>query len=153
MKNYAFRVDDFEKEEIDKVKESLNMTSSEFWITCFVFYCDHHKIKIKNDIKLKYEKYKMRELNRNMFFFKNALQAVYMQIEWQLRLKNNTYDENRIVIIIKKYLDMYEKLPDDIKIILKNERDDFAKLMDRNQLENHVARIRPPSIKKLVYKA
>jgi len=125
------------------------MNLQEYFITCHVEYCQNHKLELNNASVLKYREIRKRVMHRHFFFFKNALQALFMEVEWQLRVKNGSYDTKRALLVVKDYLEMYELLPDYVKKLLQNERDDFTKLLNLDVLDDRIGQFRQVQPKRL----
>ena len=136
----SFRVDPFEKERIDKLKEGLNSTYHEMFMTPFINSLDENHEQIKKDLE---DHHKIKSYRREMtkqktlsymgYHFLNAYSRILTIIGKRINIQTNE-DINiysMVYIEVERTLDNYHKLPEIMLKVLEPEKNKFEELLTK----------------------
>ena len=152
MPRISYSVTKETKENIETICEGLGITIKDFMDEALFHFLTYHEHKIDHGMSVKNLERKERRRQKQLYFIKNELKRLYLQVEWQYRIFAEV-DFESVKQTIENAKERYELLDEDIKLLLTKQFSKFLEYSDRKQFDfnfdNLVPKVREKNVKQI----
>lgn len=140
MGRISIRVLDENK--IRKISSDLGVSLSELYQEALFYFLTNHKHELSKRMRLKFLDRQERRRQKQLFFFKNEIQRLFRQAEWQYRVYG--YVSHDIMTqSVKNALERFGCLDEDIKKLLEKQRKHYLEYLDQKQFDSRFENLAP----------